>query len=376
MVERSGVKSRLIPRSLLFSEFEKSSVQLSPDGSLVGYLAKFEGQPAIWIANVTSPNSPRRLATAGPVAAWKWAFDGRHVIAMLHLREGHRLSVVPLAADAGPGDLALPDGEQGIVALSPAYPSEFLASVATESEAISGLYRVGLDGTAPARVMGLDDFDTWYCDRDLNVRAARKKQTFSHALYRRTPAGQWVVIAEYGWHASHLADLVSVSADGRTLFYIDNRGVDTAALKSMDVETGVETVRFTCPVADLVAGESSIHPDGSVQAVCSYFVRLKRYYLDDSLLLDFETLRTVHHGGLSHAGRSADDQTWLVRFMDGGPSHYYVYPRKHKIAHRLFTDQPALDPYPQARRHAAVVPARDGLPLPCDVYLPAGTDWD
>src|SRR5262249_16462610 len=159
----------------------KSSVQLSPDGSQVGYLAKFEGQPALWIVHALSPDSPRRLATADPVAAWKWAFDGRHVAVVLRRPEGPRLTIVPLAADAGRCALAVPVGEQGIVALSSAHPSQFLVRVATEDEAISGLYRVGLDGAAPLRVLGLDGFDTWYCDCNLNVRAARKKQRFSHA---------------------------------------------------------------------------------------------------------------------------------------------------------------------------------------------------
>src|SRR5262249_51569696 len=131
---RSIMNARMIPRSLLFSEVEKSSVQLSPDGSQIGYLASFEGQAALWLAHARPPDPPHRLATDRPVAAWKWAFDGRHVVTVLRRPEGHRLTLVPLAADARPASLALPDGEQGIVALSPAHPEQFLASVTAKSE--------------------------------------------------------------------------------------------------------------------------------------------------------------------------------------------------------------------------------------------------
>jgi dipeptidyl aminopeptidase/acylaminoacyl peptidase len=62
--------------------------------------------------------------------------------------------------------------------------------------------------------------------------------------------------------------------------------------------------------------------------------------------------------------------------MNGGPLCYFAWERATRSARYLGTDVGALEGVELAPRHAAFVPARDGLVLPCDVYLPKGVDAD
>ena len=106
---------------------------------------------------------------------------------------------------------------------------------------------------------------------------------------------------------------------------------------------------------------------------------MRRHVLDPSLLPDFEYLRTVHQGDVgvpTIGGRSVDDKTWLVVFMDGGPLRYYVYDRAARRTTFLFSESKALDALPLAHRNAEVIQTRDGLQLPADLYLPPSADPD
>jgi dipeptidyl aminopeptidase/acylaminoacyl peptidase len=371
------MQRKLIPRSLLFADLAKSSVQLGPDGVHVGYLANWAGQPALWTAPVPAPAAAKRISTDDPVVAWRWAEDGEHALVIYRRNVGERLAAIRLSDGAAHDFPELPAGAQSIACLSRGRPEAALVSVAAEDEQCSGVYLVPIRGGLPTRIMGLDGFTAWFADPSLTVRAASKRcrQQRTHSLFRRTAAGAWVLIADYAFPDRNLAGVLSISADGRTLYIIDNRKTDKASLNAVDVETGAEDVLLECPIADLVPEEVMVNPaDGRIQSVCSYFVRLHRHYLDSSLMLDFETLATVRPGEVSVVGRSTDDRHWLVRFMNGGPLDYLIYDRDSKQTRHLFSDQPDLDAYPKAQRYAAVVPARDGLALPCDIYLPPGAD--
>ena len=87
-------------------------------------------------------------------------------------------------------------------------------------------------------------------------------------------------------------------------------------------------------IADLFPAFMTHPKTGRVQAASAYYGRLRRHVLDPSVLPDFDYLRTVHRGDMgvpTIGGRSLDDRTWLVVFMDGGPMRYYVYNRAEPL---------------------------------------------
>jgi dipeptidyl aminopeptidase/acylaminoacyl peptidase len=149
-------------------------------------------------------------------------------------------------------------------------------------------------------------------------------------------------------------------------------------LKSIDLETGKETLLIDDPLADVAPG-LLVHPrTGRAQSAVANYGRQRRYFLDPSIIPDYEYLRTVYRGDIGiltpAGGRSLDDRIWLVGFLNGGPMRYYIYDRTPRRATFLFTENKALDAYSLGRRQLEVITTRDGMNLPADLYMPVRFD--
>src|SRR5262249_18344920 len=158
---------------------------------------------------------------------------------------------------------------------------------------------------------------------------------------------------------------------GKTLYLTDNRGRDKAALQSIDLASGKETLLVEDPFADVLPA-LLVHPKtGRAQSASTYFGRLRRHFLDPTILPAFEYLRTAQRGDIGlrsrWGGRSWDDRFWLTIFMEGGPTRYYAYDRTARRATFLFTDNQAFDAYTRGRRSLEVITTRDGLDFPADL---------
>ena len=117
-----------------------------------------------------------------------------------------------------------------------------------------------------------------------------------------------------------------------------------------------------------------LHPrTGRVQSASAVYGRTRRHFLDPSIKRDFQYLNSLKQGDVGIGGRSLDDRVWLIVFQNGGPLRYYIYDRPARRARFLFTEQSELEAFTLARRQAVVVPTRDGLKLPGDLYLPSWT---
>jgi dipeptidyl aminopeptidase/acylaminoacyl peptidase len=375
----------LVPRRAIFADPDRRQVQLSPDGKWIGYLAPDEGTPNVWIVPLSGPSRTARVATrqrGAPVLDYRWTYrpgsllyaapkdDGVHVFA-LDLDSGESRDLTP-----GKGVVAQ------IEKLSADRPDEGLFRVKELDRASFDYQRVDL--RTGARKVVFEDrpgVDRVLFDDSWRPRVAvRRKPDAGYELLKPDRAGSWTSFASFGYGLEEDASQpILVDKAGATLYLVDNRGRDTAALKTIDLASGEETVLVEDPLADVVPA-LWVHPrTGRVQSAVSYFGRQRRHFLDPSIIADYEYLRTVHRGDigfLTSGGRSLDDRTWLVAFMDGGPTRYYAYDRAARSAAFLFSENTALDAYRLEPRYLEVITTRDGIELPADLYLPARADRD
>ena len=77
----------LIPRSVLFGNPERTSPQLSPDGSALAWIAPRDGVLNLWIAPIGAESGvdwtaarPVTEDTDRGIRSFGWARDGRHVL--------------------------------------------------------------------------------------------------------------------------------------------------------------------------------------------------------------------------------------------------------------------------------------------------------
>ncbi len=365
----------LIPRKALFADPDKGQVQLSPDGRWIGYVALSGDTMSVWVAPVGEP-SKASAVTKQPIQGYRWTYLPGQLVYAAPAEKGTHLYLTDLAKRE-PRDLTpAEDGGVSVERLSADHPDEALVRN-------GGSYRrLNLRTGASAVVFTNDgSFGRILFDADFRPRVATRETADSGSeLVRPDGAGAWVPFATFRFGIeADASQPIAVDAAGTTLYMTDNRGRDTAALMAVDLESGKETLLLEDPVADVVPS-LLVHPKtGRVQTAVSYYGRLRRYFLDPTLVPDFEYLRTVHPGDIGvpgSFGRSLDDRVWLVAFMDGGPTRYYLYNRAARRATFLFTEYGALDAYSLGRRHLEVVTARDGLQLPADLYLPAAADPD
>lgn len=167
---------------------------------------------------------------------------------------------------------------------------------------------------------------------------------------------------------------VDFDREGDSLFALDSRGRDTAALVRMHMGTGEIEVLGESPKADVYRVMS--HPtEKTIEAYAVSYLKPEWKVLDDSVRADLDVLREVDRGELYVTSRSLDDRFWVVLFVpDDGPGRFHLYDRETKETRFLFTNQSALEGRPLVRMHPRVIEARDGLPLVSYLSLPPGSD--
>lgn len=371
----------LIPRRTLFAPADREVPRLSPDGTRVAWVAARGGTRDLWTAPVDDP------AAAGPVTRLtgrgvtrltppQWAANGRAlifgsdaggdentVLSAVWIDEGRIVALTP-----APGVRA------GLVGISPRHPDHVLVSHNGRDRRFFDGYRVDLRAGAATHVFTADGFVNWWADQDLTVRLAMR---------RRADAGvDYVAIGPDGFSKpAGSADVeemetttpLAFSADGRTLYWIDNRGRDTAALMARGPDDA-EAVLGANPRAD-VAGVAFDPVTMTPMGWRANFERPRWTPLTPRFAEDLTFLRTVDDGDLDFMNWSADGNRALVWFNDDdGPARFRLYDRAARRATPLFTSHDGLDGLPLVPMQPVVVRSRDGLDLVCYLSRPRGAD--
>jgi dipeptidyl aminopeptidase/acylaminoacyl peptidase len=371
----------LIPRQALFSNPDKASVEVSPDGSKIAYLAPRDGVLNVWVA-------PREdLAAARPVTDdqgrgirfYGWAYTSTHIIYIQDKNgdENWRLYSVNLASDQV-NDLTPFEGVQTQVkAVSPKYPDEIVIGLNKRDPRWHDVYRLNLTNGAMTLLEQNDSFLDYLVDDEYRLRGAVRMLP-DGGMEICTPA------ASEGWQTwdtipqadTLTTNPVGLDKSGNILFMQDSRKRNTAAVVAWNLDTKQSILLAEDPQAD--AADVVRHPsEKHVQAVSFIYERKRWQILDGSIAPDLDYLRTVADGEVEIASRSYDDRYWVVLYVvDNGPTRFYLYDRQAHVASFLFTNRKALEGQPLTHMHSAVIHSRDGLDLVSYYSLPLGSDAD
>ena len=169
--------------------------------------------------------------------------------------------------------------------------------------------------------------------------------------------------------------VVGVDAAGDVLYLVDNTGRDKSALLAVELATGRETVLATDADADIRPIAVVDRVTGRVLAATAQFDQLRRYVIDECgaerLCPARKTFRRTggHAGdqrpGSRMAGRSARRRTRAISRVPAVSSK--PSSRSFRLTARSIDFR-----WPSGSAHVATT--RDGLRLPCHLYLPPGAD--
>ena len=377
----AGEVTPLIPRQLLFGNPDKASAQISPDGAQISWLAPLDGVLNVWVAPADDPAAARPVTrdTGRGIRIYGWAYTAAHIIYLQDVGgdENWRLYAVQLASGEILDLTPLENIHAQIQEASPQHPGQLLVGLNDRDPQFHDLYRLDLTTGERSLVLQNDGFAGFVTDDDFRVRFAVRMTADGGAEYlERTAGGDWIPYIAVGPEDSLTTMPVGFDRSGETLYLTDSRGRDTAALKAIQLSSGVATVLAAADRADV--SDTLSHPtEKTVQAVAFTAERKEWQVLDDAIAADLAFLATVADGDLEVLSRTLDDRCWIVAYLlDDGPVRYYRYLRERREVQFLFTNRAALEGLPLVKNHPATIPARDGLNLVCYYSLPREADPD
>jgi len=376
----------LIPRDVLFGNPERVGPDISPDGTLLAYVAPVDGVLNVWVGPIGDDNArPVTDDQDRGIRIFFFAHDGRH---LLYLQdkggdENWRLYAVDLI-DKGPArDLTPFEGVQAqVVKVSKHHPETILVGLNNDNPELHDVYRLELATGALTKIVDNPGFVGWLADGDLNVRAgvAPTPEGGMNLMVRDIDAdgggGQWRLLLAAGPEDALTTGAVDFAGDGRAMYVISSIGANAGRLVRMNLDSAAAGQE-----PEVLAGDDRfdvtdvvLHPDTKeVQLVAFLRERLEWQVLDPSVEADFAAIKALQHGDVNLVGRDRDDRQVLVAFSaDDGPVAYYVFDRRTGAARFLFHHQPALADYTLAAMEPFSFTARDGLLVSGYITFPPG----
>ncbi len=369
----------LIPRRLFFGNPDKASPQVSPDGTHISFLAPVDGVLNVWVAPANDPSSARPVTrdTGRGIRRYGWTYSPNRIIYLQDQGgdENWRLYMVDLET----GDILdltpMENVQAQIQRDSHKHPNHIQVGLNDREAQYHDLYLIDLNTGERELVLQNDEFAFFVTDDDFRVRfAARSNEDGGTEFMRVTQEGGWEPAFTVDQEDSVTTGPIEFADAGRALYFTDSRGRDTAALTSVDLQSGEITVLASDDRADVA--DTVLHPtERTLQAVAFNYDRKSWQVMDDAVDRDLEFLSGVSAGDIEIVSRTLDDGCWIVAYLrDDGPVSYYRYLRNSRDAQFLFTNRAALEDLPLAKVHPVVIPARDGLDLVCYYSLPVEAD--
>jgi dipeptidyl aminopeptidase/acylaminoacyl peptidase len=366
----------LIPREVLLGNPKRSQPLISPDGTLISYLAP-NGSDAlqVWLRTIGKNDDRCVSSERRSIQTHQWPPDSQTIL--YHLDndgdENHHLCAIDLKT----GNVRDLTPWQGVrcqsTMTSAKRPEEILAVPNVRDRKIMDVWRIDLrTGAATLEVENPGDVSWWVADDNLEVRAARVpapdggfevrvrvKNGVPWQTLLRTEPDQWALPLDF-------------SRDGREIFLLSSVGSDTIRAGVREIESGRE--REIASLNGFDADRVMIHPLRHViEAVAFEPGRRQWQVIDPGIAEDFRTIAGLDEGDFRVVSRDRVDRNWIVAFEGPHrPTRYFLWDRIERRATFLFSDHPEFEPLELAELSPVRYRARDGMELHAYLAMPPG----
>ena len=373
----------LIPRDILFGNPEKAAAQISPDGKWLSWTAPSAGVLNIWVAPASDPAAAKVVTTetARPIRTYYWAPDSRSLLYTNDKGGDENFLLYGVDPMTGTTRLLTPFEKTRVEVenISPSVPGRILVGLNNRDPRWHDLHSLDLaTGKLTPVLINEGGYAGFLTDQNLVVRGALKSRDDGGSDFFLVTDGKVAAkpSEQIGLEDSLTTQPASFTSDGKTLYWVDSRGRDTAALIAQDVATGKRTVIAQNAKADI--GSAMGNPrTGKVEAYSVNYLRSEWTAVDPAVRGDLAFLKARLKADYTVSSRTLADDRWIVTAGSATkPAAAYLYDRKARSLTKLFDTRPALAGMPLAEMHPVVVKARDGLDLVSYLTLPPGSDPD
>jgi len=371
--------SNRIPLEVLFAPAEHRAPSLSPDGSLLAYLAPIAGIENLWVAAVGNLATAKPVSDehARPILTYSWAPNGH----LLYLRdeageEDWHLFRTDPATNTTIDLTPVPGVSARLIGTSRHRPTEVLVALNSEDPSQHDAYRIDVVTGRRTRLTDVPGASTFGYDQQLRVLAALTVREDGDVDLQTRASEDVGFTTVTTWGMDDVAALdppLALAADGTVAYAVTATGADKARLVRVDCATG-QLLEVLAEDPDYDVHDFSTDPvTGEPSVVTIVRDRTHCVALDSSIEPDLKVLAEVDRGDLTILSRTDDDAAWCVGYSrDDGPRSYFVYRRGTRQAVKLFDGQPALKDYNLAACEPITVATDDGLHLHTYLTFPPG----
>jgi dipeptidyl aminopeptidase/acylaminoacyl peptidase len=373
----------LIPREALFGNPEKAAARISPDGTQLAWIAPRDGVMNVWVAPSSNPSKARALTAekVRPIRNFFWAPDSKQIL-YVNDKGGDENFLLYAVNTASGAERKLTPFEKTrvqIIGVSQTVRDRILIGVNNRDPKWHDVHSVDLaSGKLTPVMMNTGEFSGFLADENLVVRGALKARKDGGSDYYRivdnkadaAPAEQ------IGLEDSLTTQPAGYTVDGKTLYWIDSRGRNTAALIAQDVATGKTRIIAQDARADI--GNAMANPrTGEIEAYAVNYLRNEWTPVGSAVRDDLAFLRSKLKGDIDVTSRTRADDKWTVASASASqPAVHWLYDRKAKTLTKLFDTRPALNGAPLVEQYPIEIRSRDGKTLVSYLSLPPGSDPD
>ncbi|NWK94586.1 S9 family peptidase [Sphingobium lactosutens] len=375
----------LVPRAALFGNPERGGCQISPCGRWLAFCAPHDGVMNLWIGE-WGPDLEEALGAARAITndrnrgiyEFFWSYDGVHLLYMQD-RDGDEnahIFCVPATGGVARDMTPFPGARASLAGISRIHRDALLVSINNRDARFDDLYRLELATGALTLVRENPGYAGFVTDEDYQVRLAMAPNP-DGTIDMLTPDGDewklWRHIEEED--ASNTWPAV-LHRDGHTLYMLDSRGRDKAALYQYDLEGSSEI--GTCIAEHDGADISGVWTDNETKEPLAWTATVERreiHLLGDALKADVTFLNGRELGQWRIASRTENDRRWIVAgASDVSTSVFYSYDRDAGTLTYLYSARPQLASAPLARMQSTRITTRDGLEMVSYLTLPIHVD--
>jgi dipeptidyl aminopeptidase/acylaminoacyl peptidase len=376
--DTSGVP--LIERVKLFGNPVKANGQISPDGKWLSWTAPRDGVLNVWIAPVDNPDAAKPMTNERerPVRQYFWSPDSSEILYIQDKGGDENFLLYGVAVATGRQKTLTPfmKTRAEIVGISNTHKNRILVGLNNRDAKWHDVYSLNLKTGKLTLVQKNDGYAGFLADNDLKLRIASKARDDGGSEFYRITNG---VIESKPFATVTLEDSlttapVGFTADGKTLYWIDSRGRNTAALIAQDVASGEKKVVAEDSKADI--SDTLINPNTlQVEAYRAEYLKPDWSALDPQIGKALEWLKYKLHASPRVQARTENDDKWIVSVDPVvEPASVYLFDRTNAKLTKLYTGRPELVGAPLVPMWPVEIKSRDGLTLPSYLTISAAAD--
>jgi dipeptidyl aminopeptidase/acylaminoacyl peptidase len=366
----------LIARDALFGNPEKTAARISPDGRYLTWLAPAGGVLNIWLAPIDDLAQARPLTrdTDCGIHFYDWTYNG-HILYQQDIagNENFHIYAVDPVSEAVRNLTPFDGVTARIESTSRLVRDRILVGLNRRDRRYFDLYLLTMKTGDLELVEQNTCFERFVTDDLYRPRfAVHLTDNGTLEIHRRVDLGDWMSWIAFAAEDAKTSRPLHLSADGTSLYMLDSRGRDTAALNKIDLADESTSLL----AADCRFDLCGMIVDGRTQEPIAYAVqaeRLTHIALTRDIEPDIDFLNGSGLGDWRITSQSEDDSVWLVSSnSDVEPPRTGLYDRRRRTLHTLFEHRPALSGLPLAQMRPVTIRSRDGMDLVSYLTRPRG----